>query len=398
MNRKIQKAFQDNDFIKNIKVGSLKSITDAYLKEKSLEEIEGLVYNFCGKQALTEVNQKLMAQQIFGTLCLDKTILYTVKEIQEKEKRKLKIYEIEHDDTMQVIKDATKISQLPPNLTVTSLTGYLSGNSIIFKNGDKISTTDLKKVTDLLLKGKKWNDKEVIGELQTLSIKYYGKEAKVAFQLLHEKFKKLPKTFYLVEEINASRVRQSEFIGNSCSNVNVYFIPNHKSPIDGGKFYNCYINRVDNLNLGELLPLDLDEIVPPEMDIDSVEWFVQEYYDKTFKAAGGIILQKDETIGNVNVFRLNDGMIGITPEEKNKYDELKELSERVKIIIKRKKEETNQYGKMQEQFVKMQEQFVISQKEIDKELAELEDKIDKLTSGLDAEELKSGIRRRGGKK
>lgn len=137
-----------------------------------------------------------------------------------------------------------------------------------------------------------------------------------------EKYQKIAKgtriTNILVEKINASRVRQSEFICNSCSNV--------------------------------------------------------------------------------NVFRPNDGMIGIIPEEKNKYDDLKALSERVKIIIKRKKEETNQYGKMQEQFVKMQEQFVISQKEIDKELAELEDRIDKLTSGLDAEELTSGIRRRGGKK
>ena len=77
-----------------------------------------------------------------------------------------------------------------------------------------------------------------------------------------------------------------------------------------------YINRVQNLDLSEILPLNLDEIVPPHIDIDSIEWYVRENYDDTFKAAGGIILNRDETIGAVNVFRPNDGKIGITKEEK----------------------------------------------------------------------------------
>ena len=144
--------------------------------------------------------------------------------------------------------------------------------------------------------------------------------------MLFDKLSKLPKTYYLVDEINYSLARQKEFIGNSCSNVNVYFIPNEKSPIDGGRFYNCYINRVDNLDLSQILPLNLDEIVPPKMDIDSIEWYIQEKYDDTFKIAGGIILNKDETIGNVNVFRPNDGKIGITLEEKQKMDQITILS------------------------------------------------------------------------
>ena len=383
LNKRIQRCFNDNDFIRDIKISSLRNIKDAYMSGVSLNKISDLVYNYCNKQSLSEDNKKLMAIQIINNLSEDKVIKYIVEEIKAKEKRKLKIYEIDHNDTMEIIKCATRISQLPPNLTSSVLSSYLSGNSIIFKNGDKVSTTDLKNVVDMLLSGKKWEDKSLILELQNICVKYYKNKAEVSFRLLYDKFKSLPRTYYLVEEINASNKRQKEFISNSFSNVNVYFIPNNKGPIDGGRFYNCYINRVDNLNLGELLPLNLEEIVPSEMDIDSVEWFIQEYYDKTFKAAGGIILNKDETIGNVNVFRPNDGTIGITKEEKNKYDELRDLSEQVKDIIKRKKEETDNYGKMQEQFLKMQEEFLKSQRNTDKELSELEARIRSLTKNTD---------------
>ena len=394
LNTKILRAFNNNSFIKDIRISSLRNITDAYLEEKSSKEIEKLVFEFCKQQQLTDEQKQLMANQILSSLCIDKTIRYIVKEIKTKESRKLKIYEIDHEDTMEKIKDATRISQLPPDLTTSYLAKYLSSNSTIFKGENRISSTDLKDLTDLLLSGKKWDSPEVITELENLSIKYYGSQAEIAFKLFYEKFTKLPRTFYLVEEINLSKKRQVEFIGRSCSNVNVYFIPNTKSPIEGGRFYNCYINRVDNLNLGELLPLNLSEIVPAGMDIDSVEWFIQQNYDKTFKAAGGIILNNDETIGNVNVFRPNDGKIGITPEEKNKYDELKELSERVKSIIQSKKEETDRYTKMQQQFLEMQAQFIKNQEQTNKELAELEARIDELTEKKEPELGTSG---RGGR-
>ena len=56
-----------------------------------------------------------------------------------------------------------------------------------------------------------------------------------------------------------------------------------------------------------------------------MEWYVQQKYDPTFKTAGGIILNRDETIGNVNVFRPNDGKVGVTPEEKAKMDQISDL-------------------------------------------------------------------------
>ena len=108
------------------------------------------------------------------------------------------------------------------------------------------------------------------------------------------------------------------------------------------------------------------------MDIDSVEWYVQEYYDPTFKTSGGIILNRDEEIGNVTVFQPSDGKIGITKEEKDKYDELEMLSQKVKEIIAKKKKDTSN-------FVKLQQAFLLNQQETDRELSELEERIDSLT-------------------
>jgi len=378
LSKRIQRDFNDNDFIKNIKVSSIKNIVDAYMEGKSIKEIDSLIYNFCDKQSLEKDSRKLMYSQIRSNILNDKNINYIVSEIKARDDRVLKIYKMDHEEVMERIKDASRISQLPPNLTESRLTSYLSGNSIIFENGDKISTLDLKNVTKLLLDGKKWKDKEIREELHKLCSKYYNNDlgynantlVDVSFKLLYDKFSGLPKVYYLVDEINACKKRQKEFINNNSSNVNIYFIPNNKGPIDGGRFYNCYINRVDNLDLGELLPLDLDEIVPPGMDIDSVEWFIQEKYDKTFKKAGGIILNKDETIGNVNVFRPNEDSSTV----KN-YEELSSLYDRVnELFIERNKE--------QEQFLKSLSLFLKSQNEKDRELDELKNRIDSLNSDV----------------
>ena len=161
LNRRIQRSFNSNDFIKNIKVSSFKDVTDAFIDGKSIKEIDSLVYDYCDNLNLSKDNRQLMYSQIIGSLNTDKVIRYLASEIKTKEERKLKIYKINHEDNMQVIKNATRISQLPPNLTESILTLYLSDNIIIFVKGSKISTLDLKKITSLLLSVKKWEDKEV---------------------------------------------------------------------------------------------------------------------------------------------------------------------------------------------------------------------------------------------
>jgi len=334
LNKRLIRSVNDNDFNSKLKVGDIKELTNAYLEGANFNNIEEIIIQLCNKENLNHEDRLLMREQIIGSLIQDETIEYIVQQINTKEHRKLFIYKNDHELTMDAIREAHRISQLPPNLTVSTLTSYLNGNTTIYTNDDRISAEDLKIITDLLLDGYKWEDEVIKNELKNITERLYS-DKEDSFNLLFNKLSKLPKTYYFVEEINYSLSRQKEFIGNSCSNVNIYFIPNDKSPLDGGRFYNCYINRVQNLDLSQILPLDLNEIVPPQMDIDSIEWYVRENYDDTFKTAGGIILNKDETIGNVNVFRPNDGKVGITLEEKEKIDKLSDLDLQIEEKEKR---------------------------------------------------------------
>ena len=51
-----------------------------------------------------------MYQQIESQIFLDKTIGYTIEEIKEKEARILQIYKMDHEETMENIKNARRIS------------------------------------------------------------------------------------------------------------------------------------------------------------------------------------------------------------------------------------------------------------------------------------------------
>lgn len=358
LNKKLLRAVNDNDFVTNIKTSDIKELTDAYLEHYTYLEIEDVIERIVSRFDLSLSEKELMKEQILGSLILDETIQYTIEEIALKEKRKIQIYKINHEEAMEMIKDAHRISQLPPNLTISTVNSYLKGNTTIYTNDDRIVAEDLKHLTELLMDGYKWEDEIMISEIKKIvSNKYPEKED--AFNLLYNKLSSLPKTYYLVEEIKYSQERQAEFIGRGSSNVNIYFIPNNKSPLDGGRFYNCYINRVDNLDLSQILPLDLDSIVPPEMDIDSVEWYIQEHFDTTFKTAGGIILNRDETIGNVSVFKPDDGKIGVSPEEKEKMDEIddldKKIEEKRKILETLDSEIDTKQKKSQETEARMQQ-------------------------------------------
>ena len=386
LNRRLVRAINDNDFNTNIKASEITQLTNAYLKGYSDYDKDRIIEEICQLQDLTLDEKILLKEQIINAILMDETIGYIIEEIFAKEKRKLFIYGYEHQLTMEAIKQARRISQLPPNLTFSTLTSYLNGNTTIYTNDNRIKAEDLKTLTQLLLDGYKWEDDVITVEINKIvSIRYPDKED--AANLLLNKLSKLPKTYYFVEEINYSLTRQKEFIGNRCSNVNVYFIPNSKSPIDGGRFYNCYINRVDNLDLSQILPLNLDEIVPPKMDIDSIEWYVQEYFDDTFKAAGGIILNKDETIGNVNVFRPNDGKVGVSIEEKEKLSKIEDLDKQIVERQERLDRVVEQVKIKEEQTVKVEDKIrkiiVAYEKKMLSLQMEMLKSIENLKQGLD---------------
>ena len=336
LNKNILRNANNNSVKKRFKVSELSDITNVYLNNNGVG-LPDYIIKLLEKQDLSNEEKRTLFEEMLKNFISDKNLGYIASEINSKEKRKLFIYKYDHEETMDNIKDAKRISQLPQNLSISTLTSYLLGNSTIYTNDNRFKSENLKYLTNLLLEGKKFDDDIVIEEIKNITNKLYP-EKEDAYVLLINKFKSLPKTNYLVEEINYSLEKQKIFIKNCSSNVNVYLIPNEKSPIDGGKFFNVYINRVDNLNLDDILPEDLSKISSPKMDIDSVEWYVQENFDPTFKLVGGIITNKDETIGNVNVFRPNDGKVGVSREEKEKINKIDDLDKEIE-----EKEKTSEY-------------------------------------------------------
>lgn len=355
-----------------------KKIVDLYIEatddehlviEKDEEYISLELYKICRDRygfRCSEVYDSLSAK-----LASDYKIDPYIEEVKFKERRIHEIYKEEHELIMCQIDDATRISELPQNLSLSRITGYFSGNTIIYPKAEAIPGNEFTEIANMLLEGYLMEDISIQEQLKDIALRYYPEKADEAYKLLHDKLVNLPKTYYYVKEVKYCKSRQEEFIARGGSNVFTYMVPNPKSPIDAGKFYNIYISRTKNLNLEEILPLDLAKIVPKGLGIDSIEWYVRKYFDRTFKLAGGVIVNRDEEIGDVKVFKPSDGKIGVTVEEKTKLDELKDLSDKLKSLIKAKKDET-------EKFAKMQEEFLASQQQLNDQFNLIEEKIKKL--------------------
>ena len=108
------------------------------------------------------------------------------EEINLRDRKISKILELNHEDIMSRIKDAKRISQLPVNLTISTITNYFSGNSIIYPKADKIPSNEFINVANMLLEGKKLDSDEIINELQNITKRYYPYDNK-AFELLFDK-------------------------------------------------------------------------------------------------------------------------------------------------------------------------------------------------------------------
>ena len=340
-----------------------------YHQDLKSDDVQLEIYNICRAKYLFTLNQAY--DKLCASLVNDYKLPMLVEEVISKEKRITQIHKQDHEYVMEQIRNANRISDLPKGLSLSTITSYLSGNTTIYPKAEQIPASEFVEIANMLLEGYLLQDIAIIEELKDIAFRYYPEKSKEAFRLLHSRFLKLPKVYYYAEEVKYIAARQQEFIARGGSCVFTYMVPNPNSPLDAGKFYNIYISRTRNLDLEEILPLDLDKIVPKNMDIDSIEYYVKKNYDSTFKLAGGIIINRDETIGDVKIFKPSDGMVGVTPEEKSKLDELKDLSKKLKSLIKTKKEEAEKFNKMQQEFLESQEQ-------LNEEFNMLEEKIKKL--------------------
>lgn len=313
LNRLILRAVNSNGSGVKVKTADIESISKIYLKNGNGTELENAIEEFVNS-FIPEESRSEAKLEILGSLLADKNIDYRAEEIIAIEKRRREIIKNDHDELMDLLKDATRMYQLP-SISFSTLTSYLCGNSTIYANDNRFKSEHFKNITGLLLDGKKWEDIEIRKELNRICDLLYPDKVD-AFSLLFKKLSSLPKTYYLVLEINLIKKLQEEFIKNGSSNVHVYFYENSKAPSEGGKFYNVYISRNERL--------DLRKIVPSGMDIDSVEWYVRQV-DKSFKTVGGIILFRDEKISSISVYSVNDGQVTLTDDEKVIFDGIKDL-------------------------------------------------------------------------
>lgn len=324
LNKEIYKTINNNSFMKiNQRSFTIKFISSEYIfsEQPDYRFISCLAQNMFKPEELTPENQVKMKEEIIAALRTNSKIQYLADEIKAKKARLLEIYKMDHEYTMGDIKNAKRISQLPEGISESTLNKYLFGNSTIYSKDNRFKSEDFKEITRLLLAGEKYNGEAIVKELNRIAdLRYPGKPGTA--RDLFEKLTVLPKTKYLIDEINAYKKKEKELKTYNDKNVNIYLLRNDKNKI-GGKFINIYTSRSDEV-------YDLDKMLPKSLPIDDVELVMQEKYDPTFKIGGGIILYKDETIGNINAYKIDDGSIGISPEEKEKMDRINDLDASIK--------------------------------------------------------------------
>ena len=313
LNKKILRCFNNNDYIDTFKTRDLTALTRAYLNKSSITEsiVDLILFDY----DINDEDRKTMTQQIVANLAMDETIEYTAEEILAIEQRKLVIYRLDHEDTMENIKNAKRISQLPPKLSVSTLNKYLLGNATIYPNNNLIDSEDLKPLVDLLMSGKKWEDDEVKDLVHEIAYEKYPYMPTAGVRL-YDKLSTLPRTYYLVEEINYNEERKNEFIELYKTIVHYYQVRDFESSEKGGNFYRAYTNETEQI--------DLDPILASGINIKELETYIRENIDDTFKAVGGLILEKDKILGSVSIYN-----VGISPKDKAKLDKITNLDEEI---------------------------------------------------------------------
>ena len=361
---------------------TIKAIAEALVSGLSLEDkkVYDLFVNICTNIGMVyPLNLRLLegrCNYLIELLKDDYSLEFSLEELRAKNARILKIYEEEHDRVMESIKYANRISEMPKGLSVSKITDYLSRNSVLYKNTQPIPAQWFEPLAKILLQiGLDYQ--KVHDEIDNIVSRYLTEMGCCRGDMrqdLENRISKLPRLPYYVSEVRYAIERQEEFILRDPSKVKVYIYPSDKSPVEGGKFYCIYISRNTKLKL------DIDKIVANAGKVEDLEKYIKENFDPTFKAAGGIILNKDERIDR-NVYTPDDGSIGISPEAKANYTALEDLSTELNALLEANKKALEENEKQQTEFKKQQAQNA-------EEIGKVQSKINTLVKTLKAKEKK----------
>lgn len=153
-----------------------------------------------------------------------------------------------HNDVLNKINSATKVSEIP----TVGKGDYEKRIKVFFKD-NVLSSDSLKELVDAIADEKDEADVQLalMNVCKSLNL---GDEANTAlFEEVNEQLSTDPVLAYLSEEIKARNAKIEELIGKNYEDIRVFNVPTHEGEFEGKRFYNCYINKVDNLALEVLV-------------------------------------------------------------------------------------------------------------------------------------------------
>lgn len=149
-----------------------------------------------------------------------------------------------HNEVLNKINSATKVSEIP-----SVGKGDFEKRIRVFFKDNVLSSESLKELVDAVAEGKEEADVQLalMNACKALNL---DDEANTAlFEEVNEKLTTDPVMAYLAEEVKARETKIEELIGKNYEDIRVFDIPTHEGEFEGKRFYNCYINKVDNLAL-----------------------------------------------------------------------------------------------------------------------------------------------------
>lgn len=149
-----------------------------------------------------------------------------------------------HNDVLNKINSATKVSEIP-----TVGKGDFEKRIRMFFKDNVLSSDSLKELVDAVAEQKDEADVQLALMNTCKSLNLDDSANTSLFEEVNEKITSDPVLAYITEEFKAREAKIEELIGKNYEDIRVFTVPTHEGEFEGKRFYNCYINKVDNLSL-----------------------------------------------------------------------------------------------------------------------------------------------------
>ena len=149
-----------------------------------------------------------------------------------------------HNEVLNKINSATKVSEIP-----TVGKGDFEKRIRMFFKDNMLSSDSLKELVDAVAEQKDEADVQLALMNTCKGLNLDDSANTTLFEEVNEKITSDPVLAYLSEEFKAREAKIEELIGKNYEDIRVFTVPTHEGEFEGKRFYNCYINKVDNLSL-----------------------------------------------------------------------------------------------------------------------------------------------------